>query len=311
MKRQLGIALLTTGALVTLTACHSDKNQSPGGLRQNLPTASPTSSAAQASGVTMRVVNLYSRSGQPGPALDIYDVQLTGQKASPIVTGLAYGAVSDYFTPTTPPANGGQAVVSLYALPAGEDPTTEQDDAKGMGSLYDDGSHAQVTDVLTGPASPNGSDPLADMSFHQDVEKGDDGQGGKAPVAPPAPNGQGELLASTAGLPEGMNNSMFLMVDASCDPPINGDPDRPGVPQVFAAADSSIKSGFALFPTAAGSHQVSVVGWPTDGPAATCAALTQKQGQTSVDVTADQQVEVFIYGTSLTDLHLVAAPIKQ
>jgi hypothetical protein len=47
------------------------------------------------------------------------------------------------------------------------------------------------------------------------------------------------------------------------------------------------------------------------GNSPTCAQLTQKQGTTSVDIAAGQQVEAYVYGTSSTDLHLAAALIQR
>jgi hypothetical protein len=283
---------------------------SSGGGAASVPAATGGNSVAtKASGISMRVVNLYDPDNVAGPALDIYDVQLTGQKATPVATNVAYGSASAYFTPQEPTNDIGSPIVQLYALPTGEDPTTKFADATGVGGAGDDGSHAQITELLEadngGVALPGA---LSRLGFSDRVEKGDDGNGGKAPVAPAAPAGQGEILVDTTSL-SGVNDILFLMIDDSCAPPLNGDPNATGVPEIFAAATGSIQSSYAIFPTSAGTHQVSVVDWP-QGASATCAQLTAKQGTTSVTVAAGQQIEAYVYGTSATDLHLALAPIK-
>jgi hypothetical protein len=42
----------------------------------------------------------------------------------------------------------------------------------------------------------------------------------------------------------------------------------------------------------------------------TCAQLKRKQGTTSISIAAGEQVEAYVYGTSVTDLHLATAPIQ-
>lgn len=253
----------------------------------------------------MRVVNLFAPKNAAGPALDIYDVQLTGQQAKPVSTNIGYGSTSAYFTPhqaTNVP------IVQLYALPAGEDPVANKADAQNMGGAQDDGSHPQITWVLIADTGGLSTGPLAGLSFGTVVEKGTD-NGGKAPVAPPAPPGKGELLLDTRAV-FGVHAGLYLLIDTSCDEPLNGDPADPGLPYIFAVDGQQPVSSFALFAATPGSHQVSLVSW-TSGTTPTCAQLTAKQGTTSVDVTAGQQIEAYVYGTSATDVHLALAPIEQ
>jgi hypothetical protein len=99
------------------------------------------------------------------------------------------------------------------------------------------------------------------------------------------------------------------MIDAACDEPLNHDPNSTGVPEIFATSSTTYNTPFALFPTSAGTHQVSVV-YSGSGVAPTCAQLTAKQGATSVDVAAGQESLVFVYGTSPTDLHLAVGPVQ-
>ena len=123
------------------------------------PTAAPATGGASAggsdpgagpaSGASVRVINLLTLKGQPGPALDIYDVPLQGQPATPILTSVAYGSVSAYAQPHILD-NSLQKIVELFALPAGEDPATQKGDSAQIGGLIDDGSGAQMSIVLSG-----------------------------------------------------------------------------------------------------------------------------------------------------------------
>jgi hypothetical protein len=276
----------------------------------SLPSAGQASAPAQSlSKMSMRVVNLFDPKAVAGPALDIYDVQLNGQQATPVATNVAYGSASAYFTPHVPANAFGQPTVELFALPAGEDPVADKADAQGIGGAEDDGSHPQITWVLTADTgSAFGTGPLAGLSFSSRIEKGDS-NGDKSPVAPPAPSGQGEILVDTSAL-SSANGALYLMIDDSCTPPTNGDSNMPGVPYLSTGAIDGNSTSFSIFPTAPGTHQVSVVSW-TQSTTPTCAQLTARQGATSIDVTAGQQVETYVYGTSLTDLHLAVAPLTQ
>jgi hypothetical protein len=307
-RTRIRLALLATAVVgaVVLGGC-SSSNKSPDS--STLPASGTTPGSASTgtvSKMSMRVVNLFDPKQAAGPALDIYDVQLTGQKATPIAADLAYGSVSPYFAPH---AEDGSVRVQLYALPAGEDPVTDQADAQNMGGADDDGSHPQITWVLTADTgSTLGNGPLAGLSFSSKVEKGTN-NGSTAPLAPAPPSGEGELMVDTAAL-IGTGDLFYLMVDDSCDPALNGDASQGQVPKIFAVDGKAPVSGLALFATAPGTHQVSVVAW-TDSTPPTCAQLTTKQGATSLDVTDGQQIETYLYGTSDTDLHLALAPIRQ
>jgi hypothetical protein len=317
------IRLLTAACAVTLpvlllSACTgtSTKFTGPTGLDTNgaalssalneLTGSAPAAAVptGKTSPMKMRVVNLYAPNKSAGPAIDVYDVQLTGQKATPLVTNIAYGAVSDYFSPHVD-SNG--IIQSLYALPAGEDPVAKHADAQGFGGAQDDGSHPQITWVLSADTG-NGlsTGPLGGLSFGSRVEKGTD-NGSSAPLAPAPPSGQGEIMVDTNQSPD-PSTGYYIMIDNSCTPPLNGDTSLPGLPYAFAVDGEAPVSGFALFATSPGSHQVSVVGW-TSSDTPTCAQLTALQGTTTVNVSAGQQIEAYVYGTSVTDLHLALAPI--
>jgi hypothetical protein len=267
--------------------------------------AAGVAAGGMVSPVSMRFGNLFVTSQkQPGPALDIYDTQM-GHAAKPLIAGLAYGAVSEYVHPVA--SNG---ISQFYALPAGEDPVAKQSDGKGLGGMQDDGSPPQETIRLTGQPGTIEQGSLAGLSFSTIVEKGTD-NGSKAPVAPPPPSGQGELLVDTAAFTDTTpSTGNFLLIDSSCTPPLNGDPNVKGVPEIFAADGQAPVSNFAEFATAPGAHQVSV-DIETSGTDLTCAKLTTRQSTSTVNIAAGQQVLAFLYGTSATDAHLVYAPITQ
>jgi hypothetical protein len=295
-----------SGAPVPPTAVPSNA-----GLASTVPAVAGSAAAHPASSASIRVVNLYAPKGAPGPAVDIYDTQLTGVAVTPILTNVGYGTASTYVHPKLL-STFGQKTVELFALPAGENPatTTANDDSKAIGGLIDDGSNARMTIVLsadTGGLQEAG--PLSGLSDSTRIESGDDGQGGKGPLAPPPAAGSGELLVDDTVVAQTGSLGLYLMVDKSCAPPLNGDPNVKGVPYVFAADGVSPVSSLAVFATPPGSHQVSVVSW-ISSQQPKCAQLTKRQGATSVTVTAGQQVELFVYGPS-SDLHILAAPIQQ
>lgn len=267
--------------------------------------------AGPASTTTVRIANFFAPKGQPGPGLDIYDVALQGQAATPILTDVAYGTVSTYVQPHQL-ANNIAKAVQLTALPTSEDPVAQKGDASQIGGLIDDNSGAQATIVLTaGNDDPLGSATslLGVLSESIRMEKGDDGQGFKGPAAPAITSGGGEILVDETALPDNLNPSLYLMIDNSCAPPINGDPNMKGLPLVFNAAGGSIESAFAVFATTVGSHQVSVVSWKSvDTP--TCKQLTKRQAPTTVAVAAGQQVALYVYGSTLDALRIAMAPIQ-
>jgi hypothetical protein len=266
------------------------------------------------SGASLRVANMFFSSRTPGGPLDIYDVQLQPNmttKPTPIISGVPFGSFSDYVHPHL--IGELTKAVELEALPAGEDPVAQAADAQSLGGFIDDGSGAQITIVLEAPDDDDLlSGPLAGLTFSTVVEKGDDGQGAKGPAAPPVTGSGGEILASYAPAMESIKgaNSYYLMIDSACDPPLNGDPNTKGVPDIFAADGVAPVSGFAVFAASAGSHHVSVAE-DDGGIEPTCAGLQKKElGGTDVQLAAGQQVLAYVYGSSKTDLHLALGPIQ-
>lgn len=335
-RRTTAATALAALSLMTLGACGSSSSSvatAPPAVPTSVPTGAPTdaptdttvpasgddspaagspatAAAGTASQMSVRFANLYSQGGKPGPAIDIYDTPQY-QAGTPILTGLAYGAVSDYVTAHIP-ANSLTPVAVFYALPAGEDPVADSKDAVGIGGLQDDGSHPQETFVLEPSSDTNepGGAPLEGISNTQRIEAGTDGNT-SGPAAPSPPAGQAQLLVDTTATGDLLDTfGVYLLGDGSCAPPINGDPGEPGVPRAFAGYLHGKSMEFAVFDVAPGAHNLSLSVWRSSTPP-TCKQLKATSAPTSVDVQAGQQIEVYGYGTSLRDLHLVAAPITQ
>ena len=310
------LGLATAMAMAACSGGTPSLSQSAGQPASQAPGAVPsagttTAAVGKVSQMSIRFANFFTSHGKPGPAVDIYDTPV-GQAATPLLANVAYGTVSAYAHPNLEPNSlPGEGVTAYYALPAGENPVTNKADGAGIDGIEDDGSHPQITMLLVPDSGSSLDDgPLSGLSSSERVEKGDD-NGSKGPVAPPAPAGKGEILVDASAITNLQTGTLelYLSSDGSCAPPINGDPQMPGVPYIFASATSPVKSGYSIFPVAPGTHQVSIVAWTTD-VAPTCAQLTHKQGTMSISVTAGQQVEVYAYGTSLTDLHLAAGPVQ-
>lgn len=292
----------TTGAgtLPTLGATAAGGGQATG------PTGTTSAAAKPVSAVTLRYVDLFTHGGLPGGAIDVYDTP-QGQAATPLIKNLAYATVSAYVHPHEVGGN----VSQFYALPTGEDPVKQAADAQGLGGLQDTGSHPQLTYLLSGEPNSLGTGPLSGLSISTFVEKGDDGNGSKGPVAPAAASGQAEILAD-AGQVATTDSVTFeyLFIDSSCAPPLNSGGIATTTPEIAAADGADPKSSFAVFATSPGAHQVSLAGWHTSTPP-TCAQLTPHQAQTSLTLQAGEQVLAFVYGSGAADLHVVLAPIQQ
>ncbi len=282
----------------------------------------PGGSTGQAAGggtvsnLNLRIANFMSQIGTAGPALDIYDDDLNpalpgGPAPQPLVSNVAFGTVSAYFHPHVP-ADGGY--IHLSALKAGSDPVADKADAGAFFVGAND--NAQATIILTYDGQrPLSSAPLSTLvsgsiSFSNLLEKGGGASfgGDTANLAPPPPAGDGMFLAADREIPGNLAGFSYLMIDDSCAPALNGPSNETGVPYIFASDTATVQSSFALFPAAAGSHQVAVVFFGT-GTSPTCKDLTAKQGATTVQLTAGEEALTFVYGTSATDLHLAIAPI--
>lgn len=265
--------------------------------------------------VTVRVVNLNLASGPAaGPSLDIYDDMYDGRlqpsvSGTPIIADLAYGTVSGYVNPRF--VDSGGTSVQLVALPAGS-PPTDTTDAEPFWTGIDNGSHPQLT-ILLNSDSPLSSAPGSFLAYTPYVEKGQDSlSGAMGPLAPPPPAGEGEYLVNTFAVDDTINadppGGYFFLVDDSCTPQLNGNHPVPGLPFVDTAG-SLPPDAYAQFAAAPGTHSISIVAWNNTATPACSDLLASKQATASVSLAAGQQILTLLYGTSFTDLHLLAAPI--
>jgi hypothetical protein len=274
--------------------------------------ASTGGSSGAAAAITVRLANLYQRSGgTSGAALDIYDDMYDGQpqpsvSGKPIIAGLTSGTISIYVKPRF--VENGTAV-RLTALPAGSSPS-DTTDAKDFWGSTDDGSHLQLTVVMVN----NGTDDrsaLSGLGVHDFVEKGyDPNLEVMGPLDPPPPTGQGEYLVSESVIDDVITNSpdYFFFIDDSCTPPLNGNPTVTGLPLVFSTGNISAND-YAEFSASPGAHQISIAAWSDPTTPACADLLGHRQATAPVSVAAGQQIATFIYGSSLTDLHLLTGPI--
>jgi hypothetical protein len=265
--------------------------------------------------VTVRVANLTFAGGlTAGPSLDIYDDMYDGSlqpslSGTPIIANLAYGTVSSYVNPRF--VDSGGTSVLLVALPAGS-PPTDTTHAEPFWGGIDNGSHPQLT-IMLNTEFPLSRAPGSFIAYQPYVEKGQDSfSGATGPLAPPPPTGEGEYLVNTFAVDDTINadppGGYFFLVDDSCTPPLNGGQLMPGLPWVDTAG-SLPPDAYAQFAAAPGTHSISIVGW-TNTTTPACSDLpASRQGTASVSLAAGQQILTLLYGTSFTDLHLLAAPI--
>lgn len=268
--------------------------------------------------VTLRVANFFLPSGSTtGPSLDIYDDMYNfgiqpSASGTPLIAGLAYGTLSSYVKPRFVAGNG--AGVELVALPAGR-PSTDTTDAQQLWNGQDDGSQPQLTLAAYNQGGPT-TLPLSGLNFYAYYEKGDefDAPGIRGPIAPSPPTGQGEYLVSLDPVdvmvrPTG---NFFFLVDDSCAPQINPSPSFPTVPGLpsISGAGEVPPLDFSEFAADPGAHSISVAFQSSSSTTPTCSELPGlRQGSATVSVAAGQQIITFVYGSSLTDLHLLTGAV--
>lgn len=310
------VALL--GAASACGAAHKADNAAHAAAAVEKAVASAPAAGAEGpvSTASIRVANMFSSSRTPGGPLDIYDVQLNDPNAKtkpvPIISNVAYGAFSDYVHPHI--LGTLTKAIELEALPAGSDPVADGSQAQGIGGLIDDGSGAQATIELEGPSDTDTllPGPLAGLAVSMIMEKGDDGQGGKGPAAPPVTDSGAQILASYGPAQQMIPGAggYFLFIDSSCAPPLNGDPNDKTLPDIFAADGVAPVSSFAVFATTAAAHHLTVA-FDNSGTLPKCSALGPKQGDADVTLAAGQQALALVYGTKNTDLHIAVGVIQQ
>lgn len=255
------------------------------------------------SNVTVRVANAFLPKGKStGLAIDIYD-DMAGYPVQPSVSGrpriagIPYGTISDYVIPDTRFADA--PLVQLVALPAGS-PPTDTADAQTIWGGYDEDSELQVTVLLTADAPMGSFGPLNLLSYREYVEKGvDQGNNMVGPLAPAPPAGEGAFLVELRPIglsPLDSTTSYSFLVDDSC-------------PQALPFDYRTNPYGFQVFPLPPSVHKLAVAGWNGSAMPPCEKLLGNQQGASTVTLAQGQQIIAFVYGSSMTDLHLMLGPL--
>ena len=297
------VAHLTSAALLSasLAACSSNSSKTAeqaaadslastlSKLQDTLHPFGQGAPAPQLSGPPtgkVRVANLAELGSQPLGPLDLYEVMRPDSTSKPIITNLAFGAVSAYVTPRAP-SNYPGVPSNLYLFPAGS-----QSVALPYGALEVSGylPGDQVTVVL-GPSSM-GADGIARFDVAEEgkriVKERQDAQH----VIPP---GNALLLVRDAdrdlvmSLPE-----RYIMIDGTCPHPT----DVPG----------KLPMSEGLYPLGPGAHTLGVVTSPKGHGLVTCAGKSPGP-TTTVAVQAGRRYLALMYGLPNDGFKVLTAPI--
>ena len=247
----------------------------------------------------IRLANFYAPNGQPGPALDIYDLSRPGSTDKPLIANLGYGQVSAYVSPRA--AGNGSTYNNLYIFPAGsKTPGQPIDGMQSGGNMSQSGWEAgqQGTYVLgTNSQGANGS---PNVSF-QEVEEV---MPGNATVSLPSAAPGGAVLAvNDFGVPQGDTvPGVEVRIDGVC--PADEQSPTSG-PVVLSQINGT------SFGVSAGSHTVDAVvdHAPGTGLSADQCKAATAAASASVSATAGSPVLVLIYGPAMSGLKIIAAPV--
>ncbi len=224
----------------------------------------------------IRVANLITVNGQPGPAIDVYDTSKPASTDVALVKGLQYGAVSDYVTPHA--FTQGDTTTNLYVFPAGSLTTTELLNGSNVdNSGFESGD--QMTIALTAASAGSG------LGSQQLVEAGS--RMGYGSVAS-APSGMGVLMVRDTADNSDSAPEQYLVVNGKCPSPD---------PQGGSTHPSTIPVtiGDSTFTLAPGTYTLGVATSPRGSGLTTCKGKTQS-GTTKVTIADGQRVDVFVYG---------------
>jgi len=256
----------------------------------------------------IRIANFFAPGGQPGPALDFYDMSHPSATDKPLIANLAYGDVSDYITPRSPDT--GDFPSNLYIFPAGSQKWGTPFIGMQSGSNISNAgwSTGQQRTVVMG-TNAQGISGQANPTFQEIVEEkvGPD----EAPMLITAPSGKSAIVVNTEGYPPGAGPNPALRIDGKC--PSNIDP------QTNQPVDAGKTSSPAVlgngstedFLVTAGSHLLEVPLSPGAGQGLTLAQCEAKKAAATktIDAPDGAKVEVFLYGPSFTDLRLASSPV--
>lgn len=292
-------------ATVGLVSCGgggggSDASPGAGGGGAVTTTSAPTFGSSNGSkGATgsahgkVRVVNVFLRDDKAFGPLDLYDVPNPAADAKPLIKGLGYGEVSDYVGPRSISDR-----ANLYVFPAG---STTRDDEKfgGQGISNAGWNDGEQSTVVIGAAPALTAGDPTNLQYSE-IPESDDAAGR-------AIAGKGAILANHSGAGiDAKAASVTLVVDGQC--PMRIDPENsPGGGQ---GLDQLANGNAVTYAVAPGSHDVALLAAAYDSSVSACTAA-DAFAQATVDVDAGGRVEVFVYGTSPTDLKVVTAPVDE
>ncbi len=286
---------------LALAACggSSKKSSNPLGPSANGPTTTPSAlgsattggQAAQGKAIgKIRVANLLFVNGAPGPAMDLYDTLNPGPNTAPIIKDLQYGQVSDYVTPHGPTPY--DTTSQLWAYPAGS--TTRDPQALLSGANIDPSGFASGDQLTMGLFKST-----LGMGSVQIVEAGTRISQPEIFAAQPA---KGVFLVESEIADDSSAPTEYLTVDGSCV-------SSTGIGRTTPSLATLGTSPASVFVVAPGTHKLDVVTSPAGSglTATTCSGKTPS-ATTTVDVTAGQRVDVFVYGDPNAPT-VVAAPV--
>lgn len=310
-SRQLAVALAT---MALLAACGSSGGggatpPNPGTSDAfALPSFAPPAGTAGGGGADepqgpptgkVRLANFYAPNGQPGPALDIYDLSRPGPSDKPLIANLAYGQVSAYVSPRA--GGNGSTYNNLYIYPAGsKTPGQPIDGMQSGGNMSQSGWEAGQQETYVLGTNTQGANGSPNVSFEEVEEV----MPGNATVSLPSAQPGGAVVAvNDFGVPQGDTvPGVEIRIDGVCPA---DERNATSGPVVLSQINGS---SFGLSP---GSHTVDAVVDPAPGSglsADQCKAATAA-ASASVNATAGSPVLVLVYGPAMSGLKIVAVPV--
>ena len=305
-KRLVALAAVTLAGL-GLMACGSsgggsDASRTTGGGGGATTTTAPTvDTGGGQSGNQgkphgkIRVVNEFLKGDQPFGPIDIYDVPNPDTDAKPLIEGLKYGEVSEYVAPTSQYSD----TSNLYVFPAGS--KTKDDGGIGGTGMsnagWSDGD--QVTLVVSAATGLSPGDP--NNLNYTEISESDPS------VIWKVIDGKGAILVNISGAGvDAKAAEATLVVDGKC--PMRVDPENsPGGGQ---GVDSIANGNAVAYAVDPGSHDIGLLAKPYSTAITEC-AVADEIAKTTVDVPASGRVEVFIHGSSPTDLEVTTATVDE
>lgn len=233
----------------------------------------------------VRILNAIFVNGQPGPAIDVYDVDKFRIKPSdqPLIKNLKFGEMSDYVSPK------GDTSSNLYLFPAGSQTPTDLLDGSNIdNSGFEDGDQLTIALFAAGTGSGTGSVTITEAGSRVNSS---------VTTAPPP---KGTLMIRDA-TQNPTNIGHYLTIDGACQT-------EAGAGTGSSTTPSEV--GFTAiqgYPVDAGSHTLGVFTSPPGQGVTTCTGQTTT-GTTTTNVPSGKTVDVFVFGDPAAP-KVIAAPV--